>query len=300
MRIRINYTRVLGWVRGVAISLAGTILLTLATLWLTAFSDEQKWFAHPHAQFVAAMNFVAAIVASAWFHWVGGAIIGFAIGIWLDDLLRRLAARPQPTIEQRKAPEKGFLDHQADLNKSVSAMNSIMESMSKRTISLGNTIGERTTELSLVNSKVKGVMTPEQLARTQSITTKTARILDNYCDKLRKGTDEFGGACDTLVVASNNIFNVDVVRLDKDSKSQVERLHEILSMAKNNVIGFRDAIRTSYGASAVLNEAINRSTSLLDKYINGLSSVQCFLEEVLEKIKTAESCDGASVIPSGS
>jgi hypothetical protein len=39
------------------------------------------------------MEFVNEIAAATWFHWVGGAMVGFTIGVWLDFLLSRAGRR---------------------------------------------------------------------------------------------------------------------------------------------------------------------------------------------------------------
>lgn len=86
---------------GAALGLATFIVGTLATLWIAAYSEEHHWFAHPSDQLAAVMSFLAAVLGNAWFHWIGGAVFGFAVGVWLDAFLRKKAANESLMEGQR-------------------------------------------------------------------------------------------------------------------------------------------------------------------------------------------------------
>jgi hypothetical protein len=88
------------WTVRAAVGLASFIVVTLATLWLTAYSDEHHWFAHPSDQLAVAMKLLAAIIGSAWFHWSGGATFGFTAGMWVDAFLRKKASTEQSPEDQ--------------------------------------------------------------------------------------------------------------------------------------------------------------------------------------------------------
>lgn len=54
-----------------------------------SLAEERGWYQNPSAKLRAVIAFFAAIASSPLFHWVGGAIIGFAGGVSLDIILKR-------------------------------------------------------------------------------------------------------------------------------------------------------------------------------------------------------------------
>ena len=54
-----------------------------------SLAEEHGWYQNPGAKLNVVVACFAAIASSASFHWAGGAIIGFAIGVWLDAILKR-------------------------------------------------------------------------------------------------------------------------------------------------------------------------------------------------------------------
>ena len=58
------------------------------------WAEERGWYDHPSATADTIMNYLSAVAASPWFHWIGGAVIGFAVGAWLDTFLRRRERAP--------------------------------------------------------------------------------------------------------------------------------------------------------------------------------------------------------------
>lgn len=103
--MRLNPSTILLWLRRGAFALGGLFLTTLFGLWLAAVADQNKWFENPNAQLEAAMNFASGILASEWFHWLGGAILGFGGGVWLDTFLRRRVEQDETTHSLKSAPE---------------------------------------------------------------------------------------------------------------------------------------------------------------------------------------------------
>jgi hypothetical protein len=88
MRIRMSY------VRRIALSLVATVF-TIAFVaplgqFFISLAEEYGWYQNPSAKVRTVIAFFAAIASSPWFHWAGGIIIGFAVGVWLDATLKRL------------------------------------------------------------------------------------------------------------------------------------------------------------------------------------------------------------------
>jgi len=53
-----------------------------------SLAEEYGWYQNPGAKLRAVIAFFA-IASSPSFHWAGGIIIGFAVGVWLDATLKR-------------------------------------------------------------------------------------------------------------------------------------------------------------------------------------------------------------------
>lgn len=115
--MQIKAAPLLIWIRRAALASVSFLFLTVVTLWITAYSDEKRWFAHPSEQLAAVLTLSHLILANWWFHWIGGGVIGFAIGTWLDALLRRktatlkplAAAKPPKTLEERAEENRAYL-----------------------------------------------------------------------------------------------------------------------------------------------------------------------------------------------
>lgn len=73
----------LRWTASIAAALVFTPIIGQ---WFIELADELGLYERP-AERARAM--IAALTASAWFHWIGGGILGFFAGVWLDALVRR-------------------------------------------------------------------------------------------------------------------------------------------------------------------------------------------------------------------
>lgn len=84
-------------IRDTAIGLVGAvvgvvILDPVGQFWV-AYWQERGVYDHPGRTLNAAAEALHAVAASAAFHWCGGIAIGFAVGVWLDALLRKRERR---------------------------------------------------------------------------------------------------------------------------------------------------------------------------------------------------------------
>lgn len=80
-------------IQKVALSAASFVVAVAASApvgqFFIALADERGWYQNPSSRLAAMMDIVATVASSSWFHWIGGTIVGFSIGVWLDFLLKR-------------------------------------------------------------------------------------------------------------------------------------------------------------------------------------------------------------------
>jgi len=69
------------------------VVSTVAGGFILALCDDAGWFKKPWEKVAALIALAHWLTGNPWVHWIGGGIIGFAIGVWLDDVLRRSAAK---------------------------------------------------------------------------------------------------------------------------------------------------------------------------------------------------------------
>src|SRR5450759_3656492 len=67
-------------------------------------AQEWGWFQNPSGKVAAVLTWLATLTASTWFHWIGGAIVGFAAGVWLDAMLKRRDDAPLPVSSAEAKP----------------------------------------------------------------------------------------------------------------------------------------------------------------------------------------------------
>ena len=63
-----------------------------------ALADERGWYQNPSSRLAGMMEIVAAIANNSWFHWIGGAIVGFSMGVYFDYLLKKREALSSASI----------------------------------------------------------------------------------------------------------------------------------------------------------------------------------------------------------
>jgi hypothetical protein len=87
MRIRREHIKsAADWVAAtvVAVAVVAPLGQFVISLW-----DEAGAYQHPRAKAAAVLAWFAVVTANSWFHWLGGGVIGFAIGAWLDAVMKR-------------------------------------------------------------------------------------------------------------------------------------------------------------------------------------------------------------------
>ena len=74
---------------GLSTLIVGAIIVGPAGNFVTALFDEWGWLQHPSQRMMAMFAWFISLTAKAWFHWVGGLVIGFSIGAWIDTVVRK-------------------------------------------------------------------------------------------------------------------------------------------------------------------------------------------------------------------
>ena len=80
------------WSCAAALGVVGFIFTTVCGEFLIALLTERGFFAHPSATLVKIGSVFGAILDSAWFHWIGGGIVGFAAAFIVADRMKRVGA----------------------------------------------------------------------------------------------------------------------------------------------------------------------------------------------------------------
>lgn len=167
-------------------------------------------------------------------------------------------------------------------------MRPVFNRIGKRTVGLSNEIEKRAKELDQVNKRVKGgIFTPPLVSEAQSVSRRTAKLFDKFCSKLSNDSEKFVSVCNTIITSATSIYNGKTGSAAAEAPDQIQILYATIVTTKNNVIGFRDAVRTSYGASAILNQSINKTTALLDNLIHGLDNFEQFLQMLMARAAIA-------------
>lgn len=113
LRLRHRVRTIALWVVGAVFTImvaapAGQFFINLVEGW--------GWLQNPDGKVATVIAFFASVAASAWFHWTGGALIGFAAGVWMDFLLRRREQRAaldepgRPNTVEAKSQTLAVLD----------------------------------------------------------------------------------------------------------------------------------------------------------------------------------------------
>lgn len=78
--------------------LSAVVVVPVAGQFFVSWADEMQWYAHPSERVAAVIAGLNQINSNFWFHWIGGAMLGLAGGVWLDAVLKRRDDR-HPRLE---------------------------------------------------------------------------------------------------------------------------------------------------------------------------------------------------------
>lgn len=83
MGIRTKHLRIVG------AALAALVIFPVGGQFFVSLAEERGFYKNPGAKVALIAGWLEWIVANSWFHWIGGAALGFALGVWLDSFVRR-------------------------------------------------------------------------------------------------------------------------------------------------------------------------------------------------------------------
>jgi hypothetical protein len=280
--MRIRAFNVLELVRKAAVWAISLLVGTLFALWLAAYSAERHWFDHPSTQLAAAMNFAAMVLASPWFHWIGGGIFGFGLGIWIDDLLRRFAAK-SPPVPVPPPIEFGFLDYQVDMQDAFRNLNSLLLKFADRTRWIGDEVEKVTSAIVRIT---KGKETSTRARELKREADKAARQLNRYKQYIEEPCAQFNKGVNRLVAAIEwSLTN----RPEKLSQAQIDTLKEAkkpMTFARENVASFISTLKGIKGTSATLNRAIDNACPILDQIATDVERIERLIDAIINSQAT--------------
>lgn len=92
MRFRWRHVR---WAFASLASLIITVaIVPPAGQFFISLAEERGLYAHPSASVSVMTDWLVPLTASPWFHWIGGGVVGFTIGVRLDALFKRQSQPP--------------------------------------------------------------------------------------------------------------------------------------------------------------------------------------------------------------
>lgn len=82
-----------------AFVVAGATFFTLAVTptigqFFISLAENHGLYKNPDALVFSMMDFIRALADATWFHWIGGGIIGFAIGAYIDSIMKERGSNP--------------------------------------------------------------------------------------------------------------------------------------------------------------------------------------------------------------
>lgn len=82
------------------------IIVDVVAPFFVAWARSSGLYEHPSERIANMMRLVGTLIANPWFHWIGGGILGFAAGLWVDSALRQYEAT------SAKGTRNGIADQQ--------------------------------------------------------------------------------------------------------------------------------------------------------------------------------------------
>lgn len=281
--MQINYSKALGWIRWASAGLVTFTVVTVAGGFVLQLCAVAPWYEHAWDTVARITAIVLGIVGSAWFHWIGGLSVGFAVGIWLDDLLRRLVSRQNPIIERPKS-EKGFLDYQLDVATSMVGMMKLMTKITDRTNWIGDRIRGQTEKNKrlLASINARGEPLKSDLVRAHNISSGAAKYYDKYCSDVAESEKRLGEIAHTMMVAIKWLYNNPQWRTET-AFAELTTFKNQVSGAKVGIDGFADSVKGLWGTSATLNESIGRTVGMLKSLSTTIGFIDGFCTTILKE-----------------
>jgi hypothetical protein len=281
--MRINYTRALVWVRRAALAFAGFVVTTIVGGFILQLCEGADWYKHPWDTVARLIDFVHWFLGNSIVHWIGGAAVGFALGIWIDDLLRRLAAKAPPSPVTVVKLEKGFLDYQNDLFEAGKEMSANLANATKQTEWIGKEIEKQTAKLNKLNAKANDAVPERKVKRALNLAGDIAHRFDLFSGKITESNKTFGTIANKMTESIQWLHdNQPLAWQDKPSREAIAALRDSCKIAKDQMNGFVAGMRGSRGVSATLNGSIDQAASVMEKYIATISNLEDFCIHLLQ------------------
>jgi len=269
--MQIDYAKMLKWVRVAALWFAGFIVTTVAGGFILQLCEGANWYKHPWDTVAAVIAVVHWLLASATFHWVGGIIVGLAVGIWVDDRLRWLASKTSPT--PKPEPKKGLFDYKLDIEVSGRNFAEGLAAVCKYTNDAATLITKRRISISALtarsgqySSEEFAKMTQREAARVSSDFRKYAKKMNVLNSKLRAHAKILTQSIEWFSRNSSDWVQQNDASL-RDLQTSSEYASKQLHVFFDTIVGFT-------GYSADLNTASDLAATELNNLFNLIGSLQ--------------------------
>jgi len=273
MRTYVNYARALVWVRRAAIGLALFFVTTIGGGFVLQLCADADWYKHPWATVATLLVMIQWFIGNSVVHWAACATVGFAIGIWLDDLLRRLAAKPK-SPPQKAAADKGFLDHEIELHEAIVGLDKLLLRVGHKTEWVSRKMEKQVLQLQKFVAPVgTSGLTPKITLQIQTIADKSAAIFEKFTSEIVAATQNSHYLVSTIIVATE-------WKIANQEKSRAAASIDYLKL-RSGTVEFIDSLPR--GVSSNLNGAVQRTTDQLVQFIGIINVLVDFCTSSLAK-----------------
>jgi hypothetical protein len=270
----------LRYVRNAALTAAGFVITSALAGLIVALCEDAGLLEHPLDRAGVALALLRAVLTDLRTAWIAGGILGFAIGVWLDHILRAWAERETRRVVVARKPEKGFLDYRMDVEKASRQMIGIMSRIGQHTVWIGNRIAKQTKKFERIASL--GDRGEKSIRSALTIANTTASYCKKYCVRISTLEQQFQTAALDFTVSINWLIDH---KQASYSISDISELKASLKSSKENVDEFINAIISVQGLAADLNNVIAQMRTLLISMMGTLDYLEGFCGDILDKLK---------------
>jgi hypothetical protein len=276
--MRINYATILTRLRRSAFALAMFVVATVAGGFVLQLCEGADWYKHPWTTVAAVIAFAHWLAAMPILHWLGGTVIGFAVGIWVDDVLRRSTAKAPATLSVQP-PEKGFLNHQIDALKAGENMTRILDKYTRENLVFTAKVERSTAKMTKHNARNKG--TERDLRKSVKLAKEAADDCNKFGDSVVETNRKFTECAALFKGSVRWLYENRPDWRTPQIIAAITSLRDNMVPARTNVELFAAAMRGMHGVTADLNTSTDRMASRLMELGGIISSLEIFCGDII-------------------
>jgi hypothetical protein len=288
--MQIDYGKMLTLLRKWALAFAGFIFVTVASGFILQLCAEADWYKDAWKTVHVMTALITGLLASTWFHWLGGMGVGFALGIWIDDRLRWL---DQHSVKVPK-PEKGVLDYRVDLEESGGKFSKLMERVSADIEDIGNKTAKHGAAIIELTQRASRYSTIHYARRSKAVAGYYARDIASFSKRMAASNAKLESQADLMIAAIKWISQHHVAWVDENI-NDIRGLQDGAIQAREGMIAIIEAMKGSVGHTSELNAAIEKADSEIYKLLSITHEIQMAatlaLMQVSAKLSAAAGTD---------